>query len=301
MKKIFLIIISVLFLLSNFLYSDMGAIVPKESVKVNEPGQKAIIAYDGFEEILILSTDLSTNSKNKIIRFIPFPSKPQIIPVKKDCFKNLEKIINKHKISFLVHYKMMSPKKHSSNFKIELYKKIGAHEITLLYVKNLEMFITWINDFFKKLGYYNKTLSKNEINVIESYLKRNFNYFVFDVVNLDKNVKTISPILYSFKSNFFYYPLLTSNLMNSNGEIILFVISENGHIKLNYPWQHSTTAVLDKNEMKLINEKISELMGKHAILQVFRYRGKLKFSNDIIIKSPVKHTSPYYPKLKIKN
>ncbi len=298
MKKVSLLLILLQFFVCNFLYADMGAIVPKESVKVNEPGQKAIIAYDGFEEILILSTDLSANSKNKVIRFIPFPYKPQITPVKKNCFFNLEKIINKHKLKFLVHYKMMNPKNQQSSLKIQFFKKIGAHEITLLYVKNLKIFINWINDFFKKLGYNNKTLSKDEINVINSYLKRNFNYFVFDVVNLDKNLKTISPILYSFKSNFFYYPLLTSNLMNSKGEIILFVISENGDIKPNITWQESTTAILNKNEMKLINEKIYELMGKHAILQAFRYRGKLKFSDDIIIKSPVKKTSPYYPKLK---
>ncbi len=292
LKKLFF---TFLILISNsYLYADMGAIVPVESVKVSEPAQKAIIAHDGFEEILILSTDLKVSKNSKIVRFIPFPSKPNISILNKNCFKNLEKIIKKYNISFVVQYK--SALKKNKEFKVEFYKKIGAHEINLLYVENLSKFIKWIEKYFNKLGFRNKKLSEKEISIINKYIKNGFKYFVFDVVSLDKEVKTVSPVLYNFKSRYLYYPLITSNLMSSNGKIILFILSENGDIMLNYPWQKSTTAILNESDMHSIAPNIVKLLGKHSILQVFRYSGKLTFSEDIWIKLNIKETLPYLPK-----
>ena len=57
--------------------ADRG-MVPITDVTVYGPGQKAIIAWDGKEEILILSTDVRASSDSQVLELLPLPSKPQI-------------------------------------------------------------------------------------------------------------------------------------------------------------------------------------------------------------------------------
>ena len=94
MLKAYLVLLFVLtfFTLAS---ADMGAIVPIEDVDLNEPGQRAIIAHDGFEEILILGTDLIATSSAGALRFIPLPSEPEVSLAPKGCFEALSKLVKK--------------------------------------------------------------------------------------------------------------------------------------------------------------------------------------------------------------
>ncbi len=74
--------------------ADMGMIIPVVDVTIKEPGQKAIIGFDGHEEILILGTDLEASESTKAVRFIPLPSKPEVPLGSSEAFRNLEDIFS---------------------------------------------------------------------------------------------------------------------------------------------------------------------------------------------------------------
>ena len=66
-----------------------GAVVPMRTpaqadISVYEPGQKALIGWNGTCEVLILSTDVSAQEETKALRIVPLPSFHQV--GKKGCF-----------------------------------------------------------------------------------------------------------------------------------------------------------------------------------------------------------------------
>jgi len=67
MKRI-LFIVSLLLPLAAV--ADRGSIPFKPHVQVFEPNQRAMIAWDGHEEILLLSTDLSASEPTKVNCFV---------------------------------------------------------------------------------------------------------------------------------------------------------------------------------------------------------------------------------------
>ena len=69
-----IILLLVLLTLNTSAYGDMGAIPLIPNVQVFEPNQRAIIAWDGEEEILLLSTDLSASKPTKILEILPVPN-----------------------------------------------------------------------------------------------------------------------------------------------------------------------------------------------------------------------------------
>jgi hypothetical protein len=90
--------------------------------------------------------------------------------------------------------------------------------------------LNWIKEFALK-----KNLSVKEISLefkkgIESYLKRDIKYFVFDVVEATQEKESVKPLIYRFDSNFLYYPLLISGISEiseSRPEINIFIITKN--------------------------------------------------------------------------
>ena len=59
-------------------YADRGAITVVGNVDIEEPAQRAIIAHDGQNEIIILQTDVKASKETKVVEFMPLPSKPKV-------------------------------------------------------------------------------------------------------------------------------------------------------------------------------------------------------------------------------
>ena len=82
-KGIFVLTALSLILLISFpsTLADMGGIpvTSKPNVSIYEPGQKAIIAWNGTEEMLILSTDVNASEDTLALRILPLPSEPKTI------------------------------------------------------------------------------------------------------------------------------------------------------------------------------------------------------------------------------
>ena len=302
--KILVIVLVLVGLFPLCAFSDMGAIVPGETVNLEEPAQRAIIAHDGFKEILILSTDFKTTLSTKALRFIPFPVKVNISPGTNDIFPNLNKLIKKHDLKYLVYYRN-GPPQGKEGVKIISYAELGAHRITQVRVTNFTTFEKWVNEFFKNMGLPERKLTKKEQDIIIYYLKKGFNYFVFDVVDLEKGVNAISPLIYSFDLKKFYYPLVTSSVFSGIGKIELILFSDRGEILNKFfrhtgftRWMRSTTAHVKGEEMKAVTPVLSDLLGENAVMGVFKHYGPYNFSDDIYFDIPIYEAKPFLPHIK---
>jgi hypothetical protein len=70
--------------------------VPISDVSVYGPGQKAIIAWNGEEEILILSTDVRASGDSQVLEILPLPSEPEIEKGDFASFEQVDKLIKEH-------------------------------------------------------------------------------------------------------------------------------------------------------------------------------------------------------------
>ena len=286
--------------------ADMGAIVPVGDVTVEEPGQKAIIAHNGCEQILILGTDLTASKSAKAVRFIPFPSEPGVSLAPKDCFKKLGEVLKRYGIKYLVQLKGKESQK-GEVVELRFHKQLGPHDVTVVKVNDAASFTSWINSFFREKGLPERQLSEQEAELVTDYVARGFVFFAFDLVELGPETKSIKPLLYRFESRHFYYPLKTSNLFNTGGAIELFVFAKNktvhNRVHLNYyqkkyrskqqtgsgftvPWflqwpYTSSTAHVTAQELRSIAPELGNMMEKGALLRAFKYDGSFTFKNDL--------------------
>ena len=282
--------------------ADMGMVLPVADVTVHEPGQKAIIAHDGFEEILILATDLEATAETVVLRFIPLPAEPVVSAAPPDCFERLEEIIDRHGLDYLVQMRSKDGGIQGEAVELLSHQRIGAHDVTVVRIRDVEHFGRWVDGFLKERGLPSRALNSEERAIVGDYVERGFPYFVFDIVEVGPETETVSPLVYRFESRRFYYPLAATNLFGGEGRIDLFVFSDRGDLlkSLYYaPWRcdgdvgprgwlPSSTAIVSSEEMESVAPEIAGLLGARAVLGAFRYQGRFRFDCDIVREIPIR-------------
>ena len=71
-------------------------ILPVTDADVYGPGQKAIIAWNGQVEYLILSTDLYASSDTKVLEILPLPSNPEVQAGDFQSFEAIQDLMTKN-------------------------------------------------------------------------------------------------------------------------------------------------------------------------------------------------------------
>ena len=109
--------------------SDRG-MVPLADVSVYGPGQKAIIAWNGEEEVLILSTDVRADERTSILEVLPLPSNPDLIEkTNLSPFTAVQDLIGERSSSS----RSLDGGK-GSGIEVIFHDRIGAHDITVIKV-----------------------------------------------------------------------------------------------------------------------------------------------------------------------
>ncbi|NPV52947.1 MAG: DUF2330 domain-containing protein [Firmicutes bacterium] len=288
--------------------ADMGRILTIEA-KVEESAQKAIILHNLDEEVLILGTDLKADKKTTILRFIPFPSEPQVSLHEGDPFREVAALIKKHKLVFITTSKSGTPS--AEPVEIRLNARLGAHNITVIKINAIQAFRQWVQAYLANMGLSQAQDYANVEDIASDYVGRDIRYFVFDVVEVTPETRFVEPIVYRFKSKDLFYPLKTSNTFGGEGEIDLVIIGpgtlcdpyfgEPLYVQgkeqsascscisaLGKMWhvpRASTSEEISKSEVEGIYSAAQEFFrGNRAIfIQLIRYYGPYEFDDDIRI------------------
>lgn len=159
MERIFLTSLTVIGLFcSSVASADGGMVVWPPDVHLDQTAQNAIIAWNGEEEIIILSNGIKSDEPATALRVVPLPSNPEI---KEGSFKSFEKIVG------LMNEKLEDMRDEFGGIgkqneiaapgdigiEITFHEQIGAHDVTVVKVNDLDVFVNWINDFSDKNGF----------------------------------------------------------------------------------------------------------------------------------------------------
>ncbi len=205
-----------LVLLGGLAWADRLVMVPAGAV-VTEPGQKAVIGFNGSEEILILTTDLRAAKPTRVLQALPLPGRPTVAPANPRLLAELKDLLNRRDVS-------MSGQGLRSGGNVEgvqllEHKKLGPHNLVVLELTSVEQ----LNVLLQKE--LREKLPAAGVSIVEGYLKRGCRYLVVDVVELTADTGSVPPVAYRFPSQELFYPLMTSNLVGGEGAVDLFCLT----------------------------------------------------------------------------
>lgn len=292
MKKIYfylLISFSILFF-PILILADGGMMIWPPRVHLDQSAQNAIVAWSGQKEIIILSNDIESNATATALRIIPLPSNPTDIEEGSfDSFEKLVEIMNEKldeiRNQFLERGEGV--KAQTSGIEITFEKIIGAHDVTVVKVSDLDYFLDWIEDFAREKGLEIKEVSSEFKEGVANYLKRDIKYFVFDVITASPVKESIKPLIYHFDSDFLYYPILisgASEIKESRAEINLFIITEKEVEFPDIPYSYHSErwfsnygypVELTKEDLEEVSQEIADLFEAEVNVRKVSLYGRL--------------------------
>lgn len=290
----------------------MIALLPE--VTLNEAAQNAIVAWNGKEEVLMLTTDLSSSSNVNVLEILPLPSNPKKIEeASMDSFKKFIKIFNERAKSAgaMTGERTLGLGPTGEGYRgivITFSANLGAHNITVVEVNVQDDFIRWAENFTAGMGVkINVSIEMNY--TIGKILRSGIKYFVFDIVSLTQEKKTINPILYRFDTEYLYYPIeITSISLPKNNEpteLNIFLITK-GQVDDTTPIKRCRFergagfyqyVIFTKEELKKVSKEIADLFGSYAFAAHIFWKGtqadmKYELTNDLKIYAQNIETPP---------
>lgn len=299
MKRAAVLLVPVVFLAASPARSDCGSIPYKGDVQIFEPNQRAVIAWNGREEILLLSTDLRASEPTKVLEVIPLPTEPEVTKGEMAVFSHAARLIQE---------KLHPRSAKGMGFgamgdlggtamggalppagEVTQQKKIGAQDISVIRVLDPRRFVRWVEDYLQQAGVENPTISRPMRRVVEEYLRDGFPWFAFNVVELGTSPATKEAVQYRFRTPLLYYPLRITRAEKGNTTVRLLLISPR---LVRIPDLLSARARLlhepvriTADELRYLDKDMHGLLGKRQpmLLRMWEIKGRLSgFRRDVL-------------------
>jgi len=287
-----------------FVFADRGMVPYPPRVILDETEQNAIVGWNGKEEVLILSTDVRTSEDASVLEILPLPSNPtKVEEGSLETFENLVERINQKITDYWGSRTPLSEGAKTagqSGVEITFHEQIGAHNITVAKVNDLDQFIVWVENYLIDNGLEYYELSTEFKSTVADYLKRNIRFFVFDLVEASTASKSLKPIVYRFPTNHLFYPMEITAFSDAGGtdssEVNLFLITKKKInpqtiYKLNLTPERGFDYPINFSQQDLtyVNSEIAGLFSSGARVYQARYYGRLNLlDRDFVIAELVK-------------
>lgn len=271
MKKILFIFLLIILLFPAAVSADRGSIPFEINAKIFEPSQDTLIAWNGEEEILILSTELYSSEKTKVLEVLPLPAEPIVEESSREIISKAERFLfeSVNVVSERPLLQLRSDTR-SAEPAGEVVQEvvIGSHDIAVTKALNAAQFTDWVNDYLKEKGNDNPTIPPELAETIKNYLNRGYNYFVFDIIELDEEPVFNEAISYRFKTDKLYYPLEITKSDHGMSTINLIILSDQNLLNFDGLEKErvNTTmgpVLIENSEIEEISPDLAELFYKN--------------------------------------
>jgi len=233
LKKIILLLVIFLLLLPAAASADRGSIPYIPGVRIFEPSQDALIAWNGEEEILILATELYASESTKILQVLPLPSEPEVKKSSRDVLRRANEFVMQKVFDDLRQPVLRNSMPETPAAEIKEEVVIGSHDILVVEVLNQDYFVNWVNNYLKEKGENTPQIPETLKETINNYINRGYNYFVFDTIEVSPDPEMNEAISYTFKTDKLYYPLEITKSDHGVSEISLFILTDQNLINYN--------------------------------------------------------------------
>ncbi len=261
---------------NQFLAAGMG-------FTFKEPEQNAVIAWDGKEEIMILSTNEESGIEGggAVLSVLPLPGKPvSILPASTEAFEEAVRLIRSKLAVVGMGEKVLTA-------------KIGTHNIFVWKLDSPDDFGNEVRAYIKKTyeGQADALITEDAEKIVRQYFDQGFRYFAFDLTFMSEDDTTKVAIAYRFESKFVYYPLVISKIGGSGDTTVQLAVFTRdalhnfGGLDVNQIKVIGNQSVdVTAEELKKVDPEVAELMGEGAIkARIMNLTGKVNgFEGDLM-------------------
>ncbi|MCU0798593.1 MAG: DUF2330 domain-containing protein [Candidatus Thermoplasmatota archaeon] len=271
--------------------SGDGGFIPSNNFPVFEPGQNAIVCWNGTYERMYLSVNIHSKADTEGLHVVPFPSLPDVTLGNYTIFGNMTRVLNT--LSDRTNYGDWSNDGggtgSNSDIIIEFERKIGSHDITVINVVDHTDFKDQIMDLLIKLNIPLEMWPAGLDNIISGYCRRGITYFAIDRFPIKKDVGSTEPLVYEFRSDQLIFPLEISSILDGRSTVSVACIT---------PWDLPidlslavgqlslrTEVKLDPYALWEIDQNIPDLFDGDVLVTYFSRTVDLnKLKGDMVIK-----------------
>jgi len=296
--------------------ADRGmVIIDPPHVDLWESGQRAIVAWNGTDETLLLSTDVRTSEPAKILEVLAVPN--NVTEVKEGSpasFTTLERLIVSKlpRPSYSFNGKEEQGAATAPSVEIQFHQQIGPHEVIVVKANDADYFKYWTRGFAFERGFTYSEISLGFVHAIQDYMDRGIHYFVFDVISTNDTVQSVSPLLYHFRSDSLYYPMQitsASNISDAYSSLSLFLLTDKGVADASairsaglYPGDGFSTSIkLSGAELRQVEASLGAMLPEGAYAMQASFYGSFRsLTEDLSLgegafSSPGTTLPPYVP------
>jgi hypothetical protein len=271
---------------------DRGGFSPRAE-RVVEAGQRAVVAWNGTDEVLILSTDISSSNETEVVEIMPLPSNPVISEGETQSFQKVTDLVNSYFDLTVNRYKsagyygrfLSGYGDYSQRITITFQQIMGPHFLTVVRVDYSSDLVSWLSDFLRSRGYV-AGLPSGSDQLFEDYVRNNVRFFVIDAMDTNSTVRTVEPLVYEFSSSKLYYPLRISNLFSGDTSISLFTLTNNEIHQdslLGGKFSRRAEFQIKKEMLPKISDNLTNLFFANPHLSYFSYQGpQSSFDSDVL-------------------
>jgi len=281
--------------LATMAAADMGSIPYKKEARIYEPSQKALIAWNGEEQILYLQTELSASTRTRMLEVIPLPSKPTVEKADPGIFKRASSLLP------------AKPKRHAAGDpfgaagdnpagRVVEVKQLGVHEIHIIEALRNGEFIRWVEKHLEAAGAETKTIPDALAKVMGEYLEEGYKWFVFDIIDVERTNTKKQPLKFRFKTDKLFYPMRITRTERGETEAEFFILT-------NILFNQEDCLGITRDDIKVphkpikipaekltwLDPEITKLLGNpdDAWLRNWVIKGHLQaFTQDLLIQNP---------------
>lgn len=281
-------------LMTGYVDGD-GCYIPAVEVDIYEPGQNAVISWDGQTERLYLSVDIYGNEGTDGFHVVPLPSEPEISLGDISIFSKLNDLVQDDWV-----YIESDDYSNSNAYSgggadeekkvvVTQQKQIGEHDITIIKVIDPDDFKEQLLDIVEDTGIDIQKWPDGLNDIIETYTRKGIDYFSVDHYAIKSNEASIKPVIYEFESDAVFFPLQISSILEAGTKVTLGIVHP-PHIELDMTcFKNSTFDTyikknLDRDDLKDLDENILNHIGDEATLTFFQFKTNLKdLKGDVVL------------------
>ncbi len=260
--------------------ANCGSIPFVAEATVYRPTQRAVTAFDGREQILLLSTDLRADRPTKVLEFLPFPSKPKVAVVEDDLFQKARQLIEDKLPGQQPAGVKAAVRSGPGGHDAEFYERIDVQNTVVVRLTDGRSFVAWVTERLQEAGVDDPSVSARVKSLARDYVRDGFTWFAFNVIELGPEMVARRSVRYQFATPRFYYPLRIMGT-DSGATVIRLVLVSPRLVQM--PDHRSGRAVLlhqpipiGAGDLKYLGGGLAEFLGNRPQqLRLWEIRGSL--------------------------
>ena len=192
-------------------------------VKITISQQRALLAWNGEEQILFLGPDVWASAPTLALEIVPLPSEPGVKAGDLATLDRARALI----ANYLRRLERMKPMLSLNKLEPppQTVGGVAPVDVRVAHVESSQQVVAWVEDYLAAQDAAALSLPGRVASLLGTYLAEGFTWFVFDVVTIGIETVTNEPIQYRFKTDHLFYPLKITSTVEGSTSIQLLVLT----------------------------------------------------------------------------